>query len=117
MAHASKVILCSHLTRGREEVGSGGCGCLLLTWKAVEGYVVPRLSELHGVEVNKFRKWWLNYQKGVFFFWKNVRFYEEEKNDPEFAKKLASLADLYVNDAFGTAHRAHASTEGVALTV
>src|SRR5580765_3770676 len=45
----------------------------------------------------------------------NVRFYkEEEKNDPEYAKKLASLADLYVNDAFGTAHRAHASTEGVA---
>lgn len=45
----------------------------------------------------------------------NVRFYkEEEKNDPDFAKKLASLADLYVNDAFGTAHRAHASTEGVA---
>lgn len=44
----------------------------------------------------------------------NVRFYkEEEKNEPEFAKKLASLADLYVNDAFGTAHRAHASTEGV----
>jgi len=44
----------------------------------------------------------------------NVRFYnEEEKNDPEFAKKVASLADLYVNDAFGTAHRAHASTEGV----
>ncbi|MEN9214315.1 MAG: phosphoglycerate kinase [Gloeomargarita sp. DG02_3_bins_56] len=44
----------------------------------------------------------------------NVRFYaEEEANDPEFAQKLASLADLYVNDAFGTAHRAHASTEGV----
>lgn len=44
----------------------------------------------------------------------NVRFYpEEEKNDPEFAKKLASVADVYVNDAFGTAHRAHASTEGV----
>lgn len=44
----------------------------------------------------------------------NVRFYpEEEKNDAEFAKKLASLADVYVNDAFGTAHRAHASTEGV----
>ncbi len=45
----------------------------------------------------------------------NLRFYpEEEKNDPEFAKKLANLADIYVNDAFGTAHRAHASTEGVA---
>jgi phosphoglycerate kinase len=44
----------------------------------------------------------------------NVRFYkEEEKNDPEFAKKRASLADIYVNDAFGTAHRAHASTEVV----
>lgn len=44
----------------------------------------------------------------------NLRFYnEEEKNDPEFAKKLAKLGDLYVNDAFGSAHRAHASTEGV----
>jgi len=44
----------------------------------------------------------------------NVRFYkEEEKNDPEFAKKLASVADLYVNDAFSTAHRAYASTEGI----
>ncbi|MDB9451801.1 phosphoglycerate kinase [Dolichospermum circinale] len=44
----------------------------------------------------------------------NVRFYkEEEKNDPEFAQKLAANADFYVNDAFGTAHRAHASTEGV----
>jgi phosphoglycerate kinase len=44
----------------------------------------------------------------------NVRFYpEEEKNDPEFSKKLATLGDIYVNDAFGTAHRAHASTEGV----
>jgi len=45
----------------------------------------------------------------------NLRFYpEEEKNDPDFARKLASLADVYVNDAFGAAHRAHASTEGVA---
>jgi len=45
----------------------------------------------------------------------NVRFHkEEEKNDPDFAKALAGLADVYVNDAFGTAHRAHASTEGIA---
>jgi len=44
----------------------------------------------------------------------NVRFYpEEEKNVAEFAEKLAAPADIYVNDAFGTAHRAHASTEGV----
>jgi phosphoglycerate kinase len=45
----------------------------------------------------------------------NLRFHpEEEKNDPEFSKQLAALGDIYVNDAFGTAHRAHASTEGVA---
>ncbi len=54
-------------------------------------------------------------QTGDVILLENVRFYkEEEENDPEFAKKLASLADVYVNDAFGTAHRAHASTEGVA---
>jgi phosphoglycerate kinase len=54
-------------------------------------------------------------QSGQVALLENVRFYpEEEKNDSEFAQKLASLADLYVNDAFGTAHRAHASTEGVA---
>jgi phosphoglycerate kinase len=53
-------------------------------------------------------------QDGDVMLLENVRFYpEEEKNDPEFAKQLASIADLYVNDAFGTAHRAHASTEGV----
>ena len=44
----------------------------------------------------------------------NLRFHpEEEKNDPGFSKKLAALCDVYVNDAFGSAHRAHASTEGM----
>lgn len=52
-------------------------------------------------------------QPGDVALLENVRFYkEEEKNDPEFAQKLARLADIYCNDAFGTAHRAHASTEG-----
>jgi phosphoglycerate kinase len=54
-------------------------------------------------------------QPGQVVLLENVRFHsEEEKNDPAFAEQLASLADIYVNDAFGTAHRAHASTEGVA---
>ena len=52
---------------------------------------------------------------GALLLLENVRFHaEEERNDPAFAKQLASLGELYVNDAFGTAHRAHASTEGVA---
>jgi phosphoglycerate kinase len=54
-------------------------------------------------------------QPGGVLLLENTRFHpEEEKNDPEMSKQLASLADLYVNDAFGSAHRAHASTEGVA---
>ena len=54
-------------------------------------------------------------KKGDVLLLENVRFYaEEEANDPEFAKSLAAFGDVYVNDAFGTAHRAHASTEGVA---
>ena len=54
-------------------------------------------------------------QPGEILILENVRFYEqEEKNDPEFAKSLAKLGEIYVNDAFGTSHRAHASTVGVA---
>lgn len=57
-------------------------------------------------------------QPGDILLLENVRFYpEEEANDPAFAEKLARLADIYVNDAFGAAHRAHASTEGVARVV
>src|SRR5207248_11501058 len=54
-------------------------------------------------------------QPGQVLLLENLRFHkEEEKNDLNFARQLASLGDIYVNDAFGTAHRAHASTEGVA---
>ncbi|HKJ85533.1 MAG TPA: phosphoglycerate kinase, partial [Spirochaetia bacterium] len=56
-----------------------------------------------------------NLRSGEILMLENVRFHAEEtKNDAAFAKKLASIADIYVNDAFGSAHRAHASTEGVA---
>ena len=55
-----------------------------------------------------------NLQPGHVLLLENLRFHnEEEQNDAEFARQLASLGELYVNDAFGTAHRAHASTEGV----
>lgn len=53
-------------------------------------------------------------KEGDVLLLENLRFYkEEEKNEPEFAKKLALYGDIYINDAFGTAYRAHASTEGV----
>ena len=59
-----------------------------------------------------------NLKDGEVMLLENVRFHAEEtKNDPEFAKQLASLADIFVNDAFGTAHRAHASTAGVAAYI
>lgn len=54
-------------------------------------------------------------KEGQVMMLENARFHkEEEKNDPAFAKELASLAEIYVNDAFGTAHRAHATTAGIA---
>jgi len=84
--------------------------------------VAPRLQELLGKSVKKandcvgpeVESLVKGMKNGEIALLENVRFYkEEEKNVPEFAKKLAANADLYVNDAFGTAHRAHASTEGV----
>ncbi len=107
----AKVILCSHFGRPK-----GVTEKLRLT------PVAKRLSELLGKEVKKtddcigdeVAATVAAMQDGDVVLLENVRFYpEEEANDPEFAKKLASVADLYVNDAFGTAHRAHASTEGV----
>jgi len=107
----AKVILCSHFGRPKG-----------VTEKLRVTPVAARLSELLGKEVKKPSDCIGEevaavvgaMQNGDVILLENVRFYpEEEANDPEFAKKLASVADLYVNDAFGTAHRAHASTEGV----
>jgi phosphoglycerate kinase len=84
--------------------------------------VAARLSELMGIQIKKVddcigpvvEEAVKGMANGQILMLENVRFYkEEEKNVPEFAQKLAANADIYVNDAFGTAHRAHASTEGV----
>ena len=76
------------------------------------GREVKMAPDCIGEEVEKMAK---ELGAGEVLLLENLRFHaEEEKNDSEFAKKLASLGEIYVNDAFGTAHRAHASTEGVA---
>jgi phosphoglycerate kinase len=88
--------------------------------------VAARLAELLGCKVNfaddcigeKVEKLASELPPGGILLLENVRYYnEEEANDPVFAEKLAKVADFYVNDAFGAAHRAHASTEGVARLV
>ena len=107
-----KVVLCSHLGRPKGEFKPE------FSLKPV----AKELSKLLGQEVimaedvigedakNKAEK----LKNGEILLLENVRFHREETdNDPEFAKKLASFGEVFVNDAFGTAHRAHASTEGV----
>ncbi|CAI5468480.1 unnamed protein product [Closterium sp. Yama58-4] len=107
----AKVLLASHLGRPKG-----------VTEKYRLTPLVPRLSELLGQEVKKVddcigevvEMAVAELKEGEVLLLENVRFHpEEEKNVAEFAQKLAANADLYVNDAFGTAHRAHASTEGV----
>ena len=72
---------------------------------------VKKLDDCVGEEVAKA----IDQAKEKIIMLENLRFHvQEEENDASFAKQLASLADIYVNDAFGTAHRAHASTEGIA---
>ncbi|MFS0636560.1 phosphoglycerate kinase [Mesobacillus foraminis] len=109
----AKVILASHLGRPKGQAVEE----LRLT------PVAKRLSELLGKDVKKTDEAYGEAVKaeietlneGDVLLLENVRFYAgEEKNDPELAKSFAELADLYVNDAFGAAHRAHASTEGIA---
>ncbi|MDI9520224.1 MAG: phosphoglycerate kinase [Bacillota bacterium] len=113
LGQSAKVILCSHLGRPKGE----------FNMKYSLAPVAKRLSELLKVDVKMAKdvvgedadQVVASLKDGDVALLENLRFHkEEEKNDEAFAKKLASYADVYVNDAFGTAHRAHASTEGVA---
>ncbi len=111
--HNARVILCSHLGRPKGEFNP----------EFSLAPVAVRLSELLGREVKmakdvvgeSAKELAANLKDGEVMLLENVRFHKEEtKNDPEFSKALASLAEIYVNDAFGSAHRAHSSTTGVA---
>ena len=111
--HKAAVILCSHLGRPKGE----------FNMKYSLAPVAKRLSEKLGFEVKlakdvigpDAKKLAAEVKPGEAILLENVRFHaEEEKNDPAFAKELASMAEIYVSDAFGTVHRAHASTAGVA---
>lgn len=109
----AKVILASHFGRPKGKVNE----------KYRLTAVAARLTQLLGQPIEKAQDCIgpsvvaavAAMSPGQVLLLENVRFYaEEEKNDPSFARQLADLADVYVNDAFGTAHRAHASTAGVA---
>lgn len=111
--NGAKVILCSHLGRPKGEVVPE------FSLKPV----AARLSELLGIEVKMAcdvvgecaQKLASELKEGEVLLLENVRYEKgETKNDPELSKKFASLADIFVNDAFGSAHRAHSSTTGVA---
>ena len=110
----AKVILCSHMGKPKGEINP----------KFTLAPVAARLSEILGFDVPlcadtigpdaKAKAAALEAGRAILL--ENTRFDKrEEKNDPEFAKELASFADIFVNDAFGAAHRAHASTAGVAM--
>ena len=113
MNNGAKVILCSHMGKPKGEVVA----------KYSLAPVAARLTELLGTEVKlapdtigeETKAMAAALVDGQAMLLENTRFDKrEEKNDPEFAKELASMADIFVNDAFGAAHRAHASTAGVA---
>jgi len=105
------VVLCSHLGRPKGVTDNLRLNPVADRLSQLLGQPVLKCDDCVGEEV---RSQISSLQPGQVALLENVRFHpEEEKNDPEFAKQLAAIADLYVNDAFGTAHRAHASTEGV----
>jgi phosphoglycerate kinase len=111
MGKGARVVLCSHLGRPKGVEDKLRLKPVAAKLSELLGKPVRALADCVGPEVEKEAG---ALKDGEAALLENVRFHaEEEKNDPAFAKKLASLADLYVNDAFGTAHRAHASTEGV----
>ena len=111
----ARIILITHL--GRPIVGSAADRRELSTEPIAValsrklGTRVAHVNDCIGEDVQSAVE---SLENGEILLLENVRFYAEETdNDPEFAQQLASLADVYVNDAFGTAHRAHASTEGI----
>jgi 3-phosphoglycerate kinase len=108
----AKVILCSHLGRPKGKKNPEfSLAPVAVDLSAKLGAPVTFINDCIGEAVEMAVK---GMNDGQVALLENVRYYaEEEQNDPAFAEKLASCADLYVNDAFGTAHRAHASTEGV----
>ena len=110
--HKAKVILCSHLGRPKGEFNPKYSLAPVAEYlsKAL-GQEVKMAKDVIGESAKSIAA---SLQVGEVELIENVRFHNEEtKNNPDFAKELASMAEIYVNDAFGTAHRAHASTEGV----
>lgn len=112
MENGGKVILMSHLGRPKGAVDPQfSLDPVAEKLSTLLKKDVKKLDECVGEDVEEAVK---NMKEGDVILLENLRFHkEEEKNDPGFAKKLASLGDVFVMDAFGTCHRAHASTEGV----
>ena len=114
--HGAALILMSHLGRpDGQEVEKLRLTPIAQRLSELLGRPVQTARDSIGLEVEAQAE---ALQPGQVLLLENLRFHkEEEKNNPEFARQLAGLGDLYVNDAFGTAHRAHASTEGVTKTL
>ncbi len=113
VANGAKTILCSHLGRPKGQFNLKYTLAPVAT--ALEKLLGQKVIFVDDVVGEKVEKAVAELKEGEVMLLENTRFYkEEEANDREFCKKLAKLADVFVNDAFGTAHRAHASTTGVA---
>lgn len=114
LSKGARIILCSHLGRPDGEVKEELS--LMPVAKALISYLpLTKIKFSYQCVGDKVEKMSNELKNGEILLLENIRFYkEEEKNDPIFAKKLAKLADIYVDDAFGTAHRSHASIVGVA---